>query len=94
LFLGTGSKATVTDSAGVRAYFSNSLPMNRPRGASIDRVDTLVLSQDAVVVTGFDKLTGVRDGAPTIANGRVTFVIAKRGRDWKIVHFHRSALPN
>jgi hypothetical protein len=25
--------------------------------------------------------------------GRVTFVIAKQGPDWKIVHFHRSAMP-
>lgn len=26
--------------------------------------------------------------------GRVTFVIAKRGADWQIVQFHRSAMPN
>ena len=24
---------------------------------------------------------------------RVTFVVAKRGPEWKIVHFHRSAMP-
>jgi hypothetical protein len=24
----------------------------------------------------------------------VTFIVAKRGPDWKIVHFHRSAIPN
>ena len=25
--------------------------------------------------------------------GRVTFVVARRGTEWKIVHFHRSAMP-
>jgi hypothetical protein len=25
--------------------------------------------------------------------GRVTFVIARRGAEWKIVHFHRSGMP-
>src|SRR4029077_17786932 len=39
-------------------------------------------------------VTGVRDGQPFSANGRVTFVVAKRRSDWEIVHFHRSAMPN
>ena len=50
-------------------------------------------SDDAVLVTGLDTVTGVRDGTPTSAVGRVTFVVAKRGADWQIVHFHRSAMP-
>jgi hypothetical protein len=40
-----------------------------------------------------DTVTGVRDGQPVSANGRVTFVIGKRGSNWQIVHFHRSAMP-
>jgi hypothetical protein len=36
----------------------------------------------------------MRDGQHVSDRGRVTFVIAKRGDDWRIVHFHRSALPN
>ncbi|HUR89590.1 MAG TPA: nuclear transport factor 2 family protein [Ramlibacter sp.] len=47
-----------------------------------------------VGVTGLDTVTGVRDGNPVTARGRVTFVIARRGADWQIVHFHRSAMPN
>ena len=53
----------------------------------------MVLSDNAVVMTGLDTVTGVRDGQPVSSNGRVTFVLAKRGSDWKIVHFHRSAMP-
>jgi hypothetical protein len=54
----------------------------------------MVVSDTAVVVTGLDTVTGVRDGTPISSNGRVSFVVAKRGSDWKIVHFHRSAMPN
>jgi len=28
-----------------------------------------------------------------IGLGRVTFVVARRGADWLIVHLHRSPLP-
>jgi uncharacterized protein (TIGR02246 family) len=93
LFLGTGSKAVATKSEIIRKYFENALLNNRPRGAKLDGYEVMVLSDAAVVVTGLDTVTGVRDGTPVSANGRVTFVVAKRGADWKIVHFHRSAMP-
>jgi hypothetical protein len=35
----------------------------------------------------------VRDGKTISAPGRVTFIVAKRGAEWKIVHFHRSGMP-
>ena len=53
----------------------------------------MVLSDNAVLVTGLDTTTRVKDGTPISASGRVTFVVAKRGADWQIVHFHRSAMP-
>jgi uncharacterized protein (TIGR02246 family) len=93
LFMGTGSKTVVVKPEEIRAYFEQALLTNRPRGATLDTYSTTVLSDTAVVVTGLDTVTGVRDGKPTSANGRVTFVIAKRGPDWQIVHFHRSAMP-
>ena len=93
LFLGTGSKAVVTKPEGIRTYFEAGLLVNRPRGASLNSFESMVLSDDAVLVTGLDTVTGVRDGTPISAVGRVTFVVAKRGADWQIVHFHRSAMP-
>lgn len=54
----------------------------------------MVLSETSVVITGLDTVTGVRDGKPYSNNGRVTFVVAKRGQEWQIVHFQRSAMPN
>jgi uncharacterized protein (TIGR02246 family) len=93
LFLGTGSKTVVVKPEEIRKYFEQALLNNRPRGASLDSHAAMVLSDTAVVVTGLDTVTGVRDGKPFSNNGRVTFVVAKRGADWQIVHFHRSAMP-
>ena len=93
LFLGTGSKAVVVEPAGIRKYFERALLSNRPRGAKLNSYSAMVVSDTAVVVTGLDTVTGVRDGKPFSANGRVTFVVAKRGSGWQIVHFHRSAMP-
>ena len=94
LFLGTGSKTVVVKPEEIRNYFAQGLLNNRPRGARLGDYSVMVLSDTAVVVTGLDTVTGVRDGKPTSANGRVTFIVAKRGSDWQIVHFHRSAMPN
>jgi len=93
LFLGTGSKTVVTKPEEIRTYFEQALLRNRPRGAKVGDHSVMVLSDTVVVVTGLDTVTGVREGTPFSANGRVTFVIAKRGSDWQIVHFHRSAMP-
>ena len=76
LFLGTGSKAVVTKPEGIRTYFEAGLLVNRPRGASLNSFETMVLSDDAVLVTGLDTVTGVKDGVPISASGRVTFVVA------------------
>lgn len=92
-FLGTGSKTVVVKSDEIRKYFEQALLNNRPRGAKLDSYSTTVLSDTAVLFTGLDTVTGVRDGTPYSANGRVTFVVAKRGEVWQIVHFHRSAMP-
>jgi uncharacterized protein (TIGR02246 family) len=94
LFLGTGSKTLVVKPEGIRTYFEAALLNNKPRGATLGDYATMTLSDTSVVITGLDTVTGVRDGKPFSAGGRVTFVVAKNGLDWQIVHFHRSAMPN
>jgi len=94
LFFGTGSKTLVTKTEGLRAYFEQALLTNRPRGASMGEHSIRVISESAVVITGLDTVTGTKEGKTYSANGRVTFVIEKRGERWQIVHFHRSALPS
>jgi uncharacterized protein (TIGR02246 family) len=94
LFFGTGSKALVTTPEGVRTYFEQALLINKPKSAALGDHSVMVLSDTTVVVAGLDAAGGVRDGKPYSADGRVTFVIAKRADGWQIVHFHRSATPN
>ena len=93
LFLGTGSKTVVTRPEEIRKYFEQALLSNRPRGAKVGDHSVMVVSDTVVVVTGLDTVTGVREGTPYSADGRVTFVVARRGSDWQVVHFHRSAIP-
>ncbi len=93
MFMGTGSKTVVTDPAAIRKYFEGAVLTRRPRAAPISSSQVLVLNDDAVLVAGLNDSTGVLDGKPFSNPGRVTFVIAKRGAEWKIVHFHRSAMP-
>jgi uncharacterized protein (TIGR02246 family) len=93
LFMGTGSKTVVTETQAIRKYFEDALLTRRPRAAPISSKEVMVLSDNAVLVTGLNDSTGVLDGKPFSNPGRVTFVIAKRGPEWLIVHFHRSAMP-
>jgi uncharacterized protein (TIGR02246 family) len=61
LFVGTSSKAVVVEPEGIRSYFENALLTNRPRGATLNEYAAIVLSDTAVVITGLDTVTGVRD---------------------------------
>lgn len=93
MFLGTGSRTVVRTTEGIRQYFERALLTDRPRGAVLESHSAMVLSDGAVVVTGLDTTTAVRDGKTISSPGRVTFVIAQRAGTWKIVHFHRSPVP-
>ncbi|HEX2335266.1 MAG TPA: nuclear transport factor 2 family protein, partial [Hyphomicrobiaceae bacterium] len=87
LFMGTGSKTVVTETQAIRKYFEEALLTRRPRAAPMNSQEVMVLSDNAVLVTGLNDSTGVQDGKSFSNPGRVTFVIAKRGPDWLIVHF-------
>lgn len=91
-FFGTGSKALVTTPEQIRSYFQG-LHRDKPRAARLDAPLVQVVSDDVVIVTGIDRVSGTRDGSVYHAEGRVTFVLHKRGPGWQIAHFHRSALP-
>jgi uncharacterized protein (TIGR02246 family) len=93
MFLGTGSRTVVLQTAEIRQYFERALLTDRPRGAVLESRSVMALSDGAVVITGLDTTTAVRDGKTISSPGRVTFVVARRGSAWKIVHFHRSAVP-
>ena len=93
LMIGTLGKAVLTKPEEIRRYFEVALNTNKPRSASLDSSEALVVDDSTVIISGLDTVTGVKDGQPVIGLGRVTFVVAKRGSDWLIVHLHRSPLP-
>lgn len=92
-FFGTGSKALVTTPEQIRSYFEVGLQRDKPRGAQLLEHSVKVISDDVVLVTGLDRVSGTKDGQTYHADGRVTFLLEKRGGTWQVVHFHRSALP-
>ena len=93
VMIGTGSKALITSPDGVRKYFEGVFRSGKYTPA-LGEHSVLQISDTTVVVTGFDTIVGVMAEKPVSLAGRDTFVIAKRGPDWQIVHFHRSATPN
>jgi uncharacterized protein (TIGR02246 family) len=93
LMIGTFGKAVMTKPEQIRKYFDVALNTDKPRTAKLNSSEALVVDDNTVVIAGFDTITGVKDGQPTVGMGRVTFVVAKRGSDWMIVHLHRSPLP-
>ena len=92
-FLGTSSTGVLANRDAIRGYFERALLVDRPRTATLDDVAVTVLGPSAVIVTGTDVVTRVRDGATIRAAGRVTFVVVERAGEWRIAHFHRSAMP-
>jgi uncharacterized protein (TIGR02246 family) len=93
-FFGTGSKTLVSTPAQIRSYFEAGLQRDKPRGAELREPSVRVASDNVVIITGLDSVSGTKDGSIYHAEGRVTFVVEKRGSDWQIVHFHRSAMPH
>ena len=93
VFMGTGTKEIVTQPEGVKKYFEVTLLGRRKFVASLVDTSVVALNETTVVVTGLDKLIATVDGKSQDFFGRVTFVLSKRESAWKIVHFHRSAMP-
>jgi len=69
MFLGTGSRTVVLETADIRQYFERALLTDRPRGAALESRSVMVLSNDAVVITGLDATTAVRDGKTITSPG-------------------------
>ena len=94
VFMGTGTKTIITKTEDIRKYFQTALLGNRKFVATIVDSSVVALADTVVVVTALDKLAATTDGKTQDLLGRLTFVLAKRDSGWKIVHFHRSAMPN
>jgi len=51
---------------------------------------TIVLGDNAVVVTGFYEFTRMQEGKPVPGPARFTMLLVKRDGEWRIAHHHSS----
>ena len=88
ILLGTVSPVMSEGTEAIRTYFS---PLKGSGNKNVigDR-RTIVLDDNAVVVTGFYEFTRMQDGKPVPAPSRFTMLIIKRGDEWHIAHHHSS----
>jgi len=52
---------------------------------------TIVLGDNAVVVTGFYEFTRMQEGKPVPGPARFTMLLVKRDGEWRIAHHHSSS---
>ncbi len=93
-FFGTTTKTLISDTEGVRQYFLKVFQAYAPVKVELGQVRVTELSSDSAVITGFDRWQVTVNGAPVEAIGRISMAVAVQNGQWKIVSFHRSALPN
>lgn len=88
ILLGTVSPVMSEGTQAIVTYFTPT------RGTGnknvIDERRTIVLGDDAVVVTGFYTFTRMKDGKAVPGPSRFTMLITKRGNEWRIMHHHSS----
>ena len=96
-FFSTSGDELITDLNGVSHYFA--MNEEKFKNTNFDTCTLIspkikIMSDSSAVVTGIDEFTGSdQDGQNIVINGRQTFVLNKEGSHWKIVHHHRSKIP-
>jgi len=92
-FIGTTSTRLEADPLSVRRYFEKALLGQPPVRAELAEVHCQLPAPGVAIVSGLDVVAWRRGGATVTWPGRVTFVLRCDASGWRIVHFHRSALP-
>jgi uncharacterized protein (TIGR02246 family) len=93
-FFGTSTQALVNSSEGIRQYFDGALKNYAPLRATLGLVSVRELSPDGAVITGYDKWQVTLNGESVEAIGRLSVAVVLRDDQWRIISFHRSAMPD
>lgn len=88
ILLGTVSPVISVGTEAIRKYFS--LVKGSGNKNSIQERHTIVLDENAVVVTGFYEFTRMKDGQSSPSPSRFTMLVTKRDGEWHIAHHHSS----
>ncbi len=86
--LGTVSPVISIGTEAIRKYFS--MIKGSGNKNAIQERHTIVLGDNAVVVTGFYEFTRMQEGKPVPGPSRFTMVITRNGGEWRIAHHHSS----
>ena len=88
ILLGTVSPVISVGTEAISTYFS---PLKGTGNKNaIGERHTIVISENAVLLTGFYEFTGMSEGKPVPRPSRFTMLITKRGDEWHIAHHHSS----
>lgn len=95
ILLGTNSPVISEGRDSVRAYFTNLKLAGSGNKNEIQDRRTIVVNDNAVIVTGFYEFTRMTDGKPVPAPARFTVLLTNVGGQWLIAHQHSSprAMP-
>jgi len=90
ILLGTNSPIISEGRDAVRAYFTNLKLAGSGNKNEIQERRTIVVNDNAVVVTGFYQFTRMSDSKPVIAPARFTVLLTNVDGQWLIAHQHSS----
>ena len=93
-FFGTSTQTMVSSSEGIRQYFDVVLKNYVPLRATLGLVTVSELSSDSAVITGYDKWQITLNGESVEGIGRLSVAVVLRDNHWRIISFHRSAMPD
>ncbi len=93
-FFGTSTQALVSSSEGIRQYFDAVLKNYVPLKVALGLVTISELSPDSAVISGYDKWQVTLNGESIEGMGRLSVAVALRDDHWRIISFHRSAMPD
>ena len=90
ILLGTNSPIISEGRNAVRAYFTNLRLAGSGNKNQIQDRRTIVVNDNAVVITGFYEFTRMTDGKSVAGPARFTVLLTKVGDQWLIAHQHSS----
>ena len=93
-FFGTSTQTLANSSEGIRQYFDVVLKNYVPLKVTLGLVTVSELSPDSAVITGYDKWQVTLNGESVETIGRLSVAVVLRDDQWRIISFHRSAMPD
>lgn len=90
ILLGTKSPIISVGADAIRSYFTALKLQGSGNRNVIQERHSIVLDDNAVVVTGFYEFTHMKDGQPVPAPSRFTMLVTRRNGEWRIAHHHSS----